>query len=140
MEAVGEREGAAEIARWYGLHGNVVAIWKWQVAVNFERVFEASGHRDSSERESELLKKIGELTVERVFTWPEGLDAADDGASPPDRTGWADLSSAPVPSAVTWITPLDVTTDTVRHSRLWSHLMVGGAGVRGALSGGLGAE
>jgi transposase-like protein len=67
LEAVREQESVAEIARRYGLHGNVVANWKRQLAENVERVFEAGGDRDSSERESELLQKIGELTVERDF-------------------------------------------------------------------------
>jgi transposase len=67
LEALREQESVAEIARRYGLHGNVVANWKRQLAENVARVFEAGGDRDSSERESELLKKIGELTVERDF-------------------------------------------------------------------------
>jgi transposase-like protein len=67
LEALREQESVAEIARRYGLHGNVVANWKRQLAQNVERVFETGGDHDSSERESELLKKIGELTVERDF-------------------------------------------------------------------------
>jgi transposase len=67
LEAVREQESVAEIARRYGLHGNVVAGWKRQLAQNVERVFEAGGSDDGSQREGELLKKIGELTVERDF-------------------------------------------------------------------------
>lgn len=67
LEALREQESVAEIARRYGLHGNVVANWKRQVAENVERVFETGGARDGSEKEDELLKKIGELTVERDF-------------------------------------------------------------------------
>jgi len=67
LEALREQESVAEIARRYGLHGNVVANWKRQLAENVERVFEAGGAHDGSEREDELLKKIGELTVERDF-------------------------------------------------------------------------
>jgi hypothetical protein len=44
-----------------------VAGWKRQLAQNVERVFEAGGSDDGSQREGELLKKIGELTVERDF-------------------------------------------------------------------------
>lgn len=69
LEALRERESVAEIARRYRLHVTVVAKWKRQLAENVEQVFETNGGegRDGSERESELLKKIGELTVERDF-------------------------------------------------------------------------
>ena len=67
LEALREQESVAEIARHYGLHANVVANWKRQLAENVERVFETGGAHDGSEREDELLKKIGELTVERDF-------------------------------------------------------------------------
>lgn len=67
LEALREQESVAEIARRYGLHGNVVANWKRQLAQNVQRVFEPGGDHDGAEREAELLKKIGELTVERDF-------------------------------------------------------------------------
>ena len=69
LEALREQESVAEIARRYGLHANVVANWKRQVAENVQRVFEPGGSTspDGAERETELLKKIGELTVERDF-------------------------------------------------------------------------
>ena len=67
LEALREQESVAEIARRYGLHGNVVANWKRQLAENVERVFETGGDHLGAEREGELLQKIGELTVERDF-------------------------------------------------------------------------
>jgi transposase len=67
LEALREQESVAEIARRYGLHGNVVANWKRQLAENVERVFEVGVAHGGSEKEDELLKKIGELTVERDF-------------------------------------------------------------------------
>jgi transposase-like protein len=67
LEALREQETVAEIARRYRLHANVVTNWKRQLAENVEWVFEAGGSHDEAERESELLKKIGELTVERDF-------------------------------------------------------------------------
>ncbi len=67
LEALREQESVAEIARRYGLHGNVVANWKRQLAENVQRVFETGGDHAGAERETELLKKIGELTVERDF-------------------------------------------------------------------------
>ena len=67
LEALREQESVAELARRYGLHANVVANWKRQVAENVQRVFETGGDHGGAEREAELLKKIGELTVERDF-------------------------------------------------------------------------
>ena len=67
LEALREQESVAEIARRDGLHANVVANWKRQLAENVQRVFEPGGDQEGPERESELLKKIGELTVERDF-------------------------------------------------------------------------
>jgi transposase len=67
LEAVREQESVAEIARRYKLHANVVANWKRQLAENIARVFETGGDHLGAERESELLQKIGELTVERDF-------------------------------------------------------------------------
>ena len=67
LEALREQESVAEIARRYKLHATVVANWRRQLAENVARVFEPGGDHDGSEKEGELLKKIGELTVERDF-------------------------------------------------------------------------
>jgi transposase len=67
LEALRDQETVAEIARRYKLHATVVMNWKRQLAANVERVFESGGDHDGPERESELLQKIGELTVERDF-------------------------------------------------------------------------
>jgi transposase-like protein len=68
LAALREQESVAEIARRNKVHPNVVYKWKRQLADNVSRVFEAEGTGDdASARESELLKKIGELTVERDF-------------------------------------------------------------------------
>ena len=47
----------------------MVYKWKRQLLDNLPRVFDKDGGSGdvSSEREGELLKKIGELTVERDF-------------------------------------------------------------------------
>jgi len=68
LAALREQESVAEIARRHKVHPNVVYKWKRQLAENVSRAFEAEGSgADASEREDELLKKIGELTVERDF-------------------------------------------------------------------------
>lgn len=67
LEALRDQETVAEIARRYKLHATVVMNWKRQLAANVERAFETGGEHDGAERESELLQKIGELTVERDF-------------------------------------------------------------------------
>jgi transposase len=68
LAALREQESIPEIARRHNVHANVVYKWKRQLAENVSRAFDAEGHSgDTSEREAELLKKIGELTVERDF-------------------------------------------------------------------------
>ena len=59
---------SAEIARRYKVHANVVYKWKRQLLDNAAQSFETD-HSDggASDREDVLLKKIGELTVERDF-------------------------------------------------------------------------
>ena len=68
LAALREQESVAEIARRHKVHPNVVYKWKRQLLENISRAFESEGSGgDATERESELLKKIGELTVERDF-------------------------------------------------------------------------
>lgn len=69
LAAVREEGTVPEIARRYKIHATVVYRWKRQLLDNLPQVFEAEPGTggDASERESELLKKIGELTVERDF-------------------------------------------------------------------------
>ena len=68
LAALREQESAAEIARRHKVHPNVIYKWKRQLMENVSRAFETDGGGgDTTERESELLKKIGELTVERDF-------------------------------------------------------------------------
>lgn len=69
LEAVREQETVAAIARKYKVHATMVHKWKRQLLENLPDVFdaEAGSNGDSAEREAELLRKIGELTVERDF-------------------------------------------------------------------------
>lgn len=69
LEATQEHQTVPELARRYGVHPNQIYKWKREFIDNAARVFERDdgGPSDASERESELLKKIGELTVERDF-------------------------------------------------------------------------
>lgn len=70
LAAVREEGTVPEIARRYKVHATVVYRWKRQLLDNLSQVFEAepgAGGGDASEREAELLRKIGELIVERDF-------------------------------------------------------------------------
>jgi transposase len=69
LAAIREQETVAELSRRHKIHANQIYKWKRQLLENLERAFEADGGGagDASEREAELLQKIGELTVERDF-------------------------------------------------------------------------
>jgi transposase-like protein len=72
LAAVQEQETVAAIARRYKVHPNQIYKWKQELLQNMARVFEpkpgpAVGGDNGAARETELLCKIGELTVERDF-------------------------------------------------------------------------
>lgn len=67
LAAIREEGTHAELSRRFGVHVNLVGKWKRDFLENAERVFGAEGSRVDVDREAELLKKIGELTVERDF-------------------------------------------------------------------------
>jgi transposase-like protein len=70
LEAAQEKESLSQIAQRTGVHPVVVGQWKRQLVENASAVFETPGGgstRALEQEREELLKKIGELTVERDF-------------------------------------------------------------------------
>ena len=68
LEAAQEQESLAQIGQRYGVHPVLVGQWKKQLLARAADAFRREGADDDAERvQGELLRKIGELTVERDF-------------------------------------------------------------------------
>lgn len=68
LEAAQEQESLARIGQRYGVHPVLVGQWKKQLLSRAADAFRpGSVSHDAEKTQDELLKKIGELTVERDF-------------------------------------------------------------------------
>jgi len=67
LEALQENESLAQLGHRHGIHPVLAGQWKKQLKANAASVFEHPGSRDAERVQDELLRKIGELTVERDF-------------------------------------------------------------------------
>ena len=70
LEAIRGEKTVAEIAAHHEVHPNQVTTWKTQLLQNAAAVFGSDASAaDGKERIRELHAKIGELTVERDFSY-----------------------------------------------------------------------
>jgi transposase-like protein len=68
LAAIRESETTAQLAKRFRVHPTQITKWKGELIGGAAKVFEADGGaRDGEDDRGELLKKIGELTVERDF-------------------------------------------------------------------------
>lgn len=68
LEAAKEQESLARLGQRFGVHPVVVGQWKKRLLERAAEAFRREGASSEAERmHDDLLKKIGELTVERDF-------------------------------------------------------------------------
>jgi transposase-like protein len=67
LAAVEESESLARLGQRFGVHPVLVGQWKRQLERNATTAFTREGNHDGEKERDELLRKIGELTVERDF-------------------------------------------------------------------------
>jgi transposase len=69
LAAIREEDTIPALSKRFGIHATQIYKWKREFLENAPRAFSSGGEDKAggSEREDDLLKKIGELTVERDF-------------------------------------------------------------------------
>ncbi len=69
LAAIREEDTIPALAKRFDVHPSQIHAWKRVMLDNAERAFDGGESPDtgSSEREEELLRKVGELTMERDF-------------------------------------------------------------------------
>lgn len=67
LAALREEETIPALAKRYGVHASQIFKWKRQLLDNASTVFEAGPVAEESADVGDLLKKVGELTMERDF-------------------------------------------------------------------------
>ena len=67
LEQIESGKSLARVARELEVHENVLRRWKNEIQQNPGRVFVGNGNRRSLNREAELERKIGQMTLEIDF-------------------------------------------------------------------------
>ena len=67
LAALEEGESLAQLGQRFGVHPVQVGQWKRQLLKNAATAFTKAGTQGVEEKQDELLRKIGELTIERDF-------------------------------------------------------------------------